>query len=65
MYIDLRILYDYRTLIAAMHFNENSNRKQAITKKGDYRFSIVFPKFKKGGYVVKRVVQAPTYRKPL
>ena len=63
--VNLYAMYVYRTLIAAMHFNENSNRKQAVTRKGEHRFSIVFPKYKKGGYVVKRVVQAPTYGKTI
>ena len=44
-----------------MHFNENSNRKHAVTKKKDRRYRIVFSKYKKGGYVVKKVVEAPTY----
>ena len=47
-----------------MHFNENSNRKQAVTKEGEHHFRIVFPKYKKG-YVVKRVVEAPTYGEAL
>ena len=53
----------YRTLIAALHFNENCGRKHAVTKKGEHRYSIVYPKYKKGGYVVKRIVEDPTYGK--
>lgn len=48
-----------------MHFNENSNRKQAVTKEGEHRYRIVYPKYKKGGYVVKKVVEAPTYGESL
>lgn len=47
--------------MAALHFNENANRKQAQTKGGEDRYDIIFPKYKKGGYVVRRVVQNPTY----
>ena len=52
-----------RTLLAVLHFNENANRKKAITKDGQDRFEIVFPKFKKGGYVVKCIIEKPTYGK--
>lgn len=47
--------------MAALHFNENANRKQAVTKKGEERYDIVFPKYKKGGYVVRKVVEDPTF----
>ena len=50
-----------RLELAALHFNENSNRDQAVTKEGDERYDIVFPKYKKGGYIVRRVVKKPTY----
>ena len=52
-----------RIQLAALHFNENSNQKQAITKKGERQFSIVFPKYKKGGYIVKKVTEEATYGK--
>ena len=32
-----------------------------MTKKGEERYDIVFPKYKKGGYIVRKVVQDPTY----
>ena len=41
-----------RLQLAALHFNENSGRGQALTKQGSKRFDVVFPKYKKGGYVV-------------
>ena len=47
-----------RLQLAALHFNENSNRKQTVTKQGEEQYEIIFPKFKKGGYTVKKV---PTY----
>ena len=42
--------------LAALHFNENANRQLAVTKKGEERYDIVFPKYKKGGYIVWKVV---------
>ena len=42
------------------HFNENANCKQAQTKGGEDRYDIIFPKYKKGGYVVRKVVLNPT-----
>ena len=32
-----------------------------MTKKGEERYDIVFPKYKKGGYIVRKAVQDPTY----
>ena len=49
-----------RLQLAVLHFNENGNRKQAVTKKGEERY-IIYPKYKKGGYIVRKVVQNPTY----
>ncbi|XP_063055957.1 uncharacterized protein LOC134449779 [Engraulis encrasicolus] len=42
-----------RQYLAALHFNENSNRTQAKTTAGTLKYSIHFPKAKKGGYTVK------------
>ncbi|XP_065885779.1 uncharacterized protein [Dysidea avara] len=50
-----------RLKLAALHFNENANRPQAVTKEGDECYDIVFPKYKKGGYIVKKVLVKPTY----
>lgn len=52
-----------RLELAILHFNENANRQQAITKDGDNRYDIVFPKYKKGGYVVRKVTTDPTFSK--
>ena len=52
-----------RLQLAALHFNENSSREQAITKEDEERYDLVFPKYKKGGYIVKRVTVNPTYSK--
>ena len=37
--------------MAVLHFNENANRKQAVNKKGEERYDIIYPKYKKGGYI--------------
>ena len=47
--------------MAGLHFNENSNREHAITKQGEGRYEIVFPKYKKGDYVVRKVTEDATY----
>ncbi|XP_065068907.1 uncharacterized protein LOC135694142 [Rhopilema esculentum] len=49
-----------RLLLAALHFNENANRKQAMTKQGKERWKISYPKYKKGA-VAKPVKTKPTY----
>ena len=53
----------FRLKLAALHFNENANGPQAVTKEGDECYNIVFPKYKKGGYIVKKVLVKPTYSK--
>ena len=51
--------------MAALHFNENSGRGQALTKQGSKCFDVIFPKYKKGGYVVRKVLANATYGKPI
>ncbi|XP_071950777.1 uncharacterized protein [Antedon mediterranea] len=51
----------YLTFLAGLHYNENSDREQAITAEGKERFCVAFPKFKHGGYSVKKVYKDPTY----
>ena len=43
-----------RTIIAAMHFNENAGRKQALNKEGEEEYYIQYPKAKSGGWVEER-----------
>ena len=50
-----------RLLLAALHYNENSTRAQAVTKEGEKRYSVNFPKYKKGDYVVKKIKMAATF----
>ena len=47
--------------MAALHYNENSNRMQAVTKEGRPCYSIRFPKFKKGEYSVRKEKTSATY----
>jgi hypothetical protein len=48
--------------LAALHYNENSNRCHAITADGDKRYKVVYPKFKQGGYSVRPIQVDPTFR---
>jgi hypothetical protein len=41
--------------LACLHYNENTMRDQAVTKDGQKRYDVVFPKFKKGGYTVRGI----------
>lgn len=50
-----------RLLLAALHYNENSNKAVATTKDGQIRYCIKFPKFKKGGYTVREVHDDSSY----
>ena len=51
----------HRLQLAAMHYNENSERMQSVTLAGRPRYAIRFPKSKKGGYVVRAEKTRPTY----
>lgn len=44
-----------------MHFNENSDRSIATTQEGVERHCVKYPKYKKGGHVVKRIMEDPTH----
>ena len=44
-----------------MHYNENARRKQAVTKRGEKQYSVLFPKYKKGGHTVRKVLEDCSY----
>uniref|UniRef100_A0A2C9JZY7 Mutator-like transposase domain-containing protein n=1 Tax=Biomphalaria glabrata TaxID=6526 RepID=A0A2C9JZY7_BIOGL len=50
-----------RLHIAAMHYNENCGEETDDTdEKGNVRCSIIFPKYKKGDYSIKKQKKSPT-----
>ena len=55
----------FRLALAALHFNENASREQAVTSQGEERYDILFPKYKRGGHIVRKVTVNPTYSKSL
>ncbi|XP_056613533.1 uncharacterized protein LOC130429144 [Triplophysa dalaica] len=50
-----------RLYLAAMHYNENGDREQAVTTPGQAMYKIVFPKSKKGEATAKPQKTAPSY----
>ena len=50
-----------RVQLATLHFNENSGRDQVVRCDGTKRFDIIFPKFKRGGYIVRKIKTEATY----
>ena len=53
-----------RLLFAALHYNNNnSSKQQAVTKAGEEQYPILFPKYKKGGYIVRKVMKESSYGK--
>jgi len=58
----LHILHD-RTFLAGLYYNENAAREVATTKEGQQRYTVRFPKYKHGGHIVKKILQAATYSK--
>ena len=49
-----------RTLLAALHFNENSSRPQAMSKDGHAQWNASYPKYKNGG-TIKEIKVKCTY----
>jgi len=50
-----------RLLLAALHYNENADRKQATNSSGKLQYSIRFPKYKKGEYTLVPIKEEPTH----
>ncbi|XP_070547983.1 uncharacterized protein [Ptychodera flava] len=50
-----------RVRLAAMHYNENAGRGQKVTREGANCYSIAYPKYKNGGYSLKKVLVEATY----
>ena len=47
-----------------MHFNENSQRKQAKTQKGDDRWVVIYPKVHQGEKpIARKIKEESTYSK--
>ena len=55
--------YHFRLQLACLHFNENSNRMQDVTKDGEAQWQVSVPKYKQGAPVAKQVKVAATYSK--
>ena len=53
--------YPLRLYLAAMHYNETAQRKQAVTNQGEEQYSVLFPKYKKGGHTVRKVLEDCSY----
>uniref|UniRef100_A0AAV2KPV1 Uncharacterized protein n=1 Tax=Knipowitschia caucasica TaxID=637954 RepID=A0AAV2KPV1_KNICA len=49
-----------RLQVAALHYNENANRAHAATSVGELRYSVVYPKYKRGDYTVRAMKTNPT-----
>lgn len=50
-----------RLHLAALHYNENSGRKQAETKEGEKRYALLYPKYKGGGHIVRKLMEECTF----
>ena len=63
--LTLHDFLDYRLHLAALHYNENSGRNQAETKQGEKRYALLYPKYKGGGHIVRKLMEDCTYGKLL
>ncbi|KAG1944833.1 hypothetical protein F2P79_014357 [Pimephales promelas] len=50
-----------RLLLAALHFNHNGSREVARTSDGEACYAVRYPRFRKGGWVVRPVKEKPSY----
>ncbi|XP_077089989.1 uncharacterized protein LOC143741602 [Siphateles boraxobius] len=50
-----------RLLLAALHFNNNGDRDSARTNDGEVRYAVRYPRFRKGGWVVRPIKEKPSY----
>ncbi|XP_043996833.1 uncharacterized protein LOC122844979 isoform X3 [Gambusia affinis] len=57
----LRPSLEARMILAALHFNENMAKEQARKQDRAQRWKVSYPKFKKGGAVVRPVKESDTY----
>lgn len=53
----------YRLYLATMHYNENADREQAVTKAGEPKYKVVFPKSKRGVCVARPLKTQATFSK--
>ncbi len=56
-------VFFHRIHLASLHYNENSERMQAVTRDGKPRFTLCFPKSKRGKHTVRAVKTKATYSK--
>lgn len=64
MYIRLVLqvsCFIFRLALAALHFNENSGRNQALTKDGQPQFRISFPKSRRREAIAKEIKTCQTF----
>ena len=57
------ILHNFRTILAAIHFNYNIYRKSKVDMHGNVKLKVTYPKFKEGEATVKEVKVVPNYGK--
>ncbi|KAK0135730.1 hypothetical protein N1851_028407 [Merluccius polli] len=50
-----------RLLLAVLHFNENGDRDVSRTNSGEARYAVRYPRFRKGGWVVRPINEKPSY----
>ena len=53
----------FSLLLAALHFNENSQRDQKTTQSGEKMWKVSYPKYRHGDGVVQEVKDKVTYGK--
>lgn len=51
----------YRLQLSVLHYNCNSAKEYAVTKSGHERYCVTYPKYKKGGYIVRKIKNSSKY----
>lgn len=47
--------------MAALHYNNNGSREVACTAGGEEYYAVRYPRFRKGGWVVRPIKEKPSY----
>jgi len=50
-----------RLYLAALHYNENSSRPQKKNLQNEEQYNIIYPKYKKGGHIVRKILEDCSY----
>ena len=61
VYSNHNIIYNFRTILSALHFNYNAKRESKVNDHGQTKLTIDYPKFKGGDATVREMKADQNY----